>query len=108
MADRAGVVQFWTISPLGGEPAQVTDNPTPVESAFTWFPDGRGVALVCDGSVCRVNIDTGQVDRLTPRSEPGPRPEACVVSPDGRRIAFVRRIPSPIEPANQICVVDLE
>jgi hypothetical protein len=108
MADPAGVVQFWTVSPNGGEPVQVTDNPTPVESAFTWFPDGCGVALVWDRSVCRIDMLTGRTERLTARSEPGPRPEACVVSPDGRRIAFVRRIPSPVEPANQIFVVDLE
>jgi hypothetical protein len=28
-----------------------------------------------------------------------------VFSPDGKTIAFMRRLPSPRQPANQICIV---
>jgi hypothetical protein len=46
MLDDADVVQFWTVPPTGGPPTQVTRNPTPVASAFTWHPDGKQVAFV--------------------------------------------------------------
>jgi WD40 repeat protein len=109
MADDQGIIQFWTVSPNGGEPVQVTDNPYPVGSAFTWFPDGSGVALVCDHSVCRVDVATGRTERLSARTDDPtrPRPEACVVAPDGQSIAFVRRLPASAGPNNQICLLEL-
>jgi hypothetical protein len=114
--DDDGVVQLWTVSPTGGPPRQVTRNATGIASAFTWTPDGRGLAHVLDGSVCLTDVATGETRRLTSKSGPADgelRPEACVVSPDGKWIAVVRRVPgaaaagasSPGAPANQICVV---
>ena len=64
--DDAGVVQFWTVSPNGGPPTQVTRNPHPVASAFTWHPDGRRVAFVMDNSVCLTDVLAGETTRLTP------------------------------------------
>jgi hypothetical protein len=92
MRDDAGIVQLWTISPRGGLAIQCTRNPYDIASAFTWSPDGRFVAHVLDGSVCITEMATGITTRLTPRTDPprAPRPEACVFSPDGRQIAFVR------------------
>jgi Protein of unknown function (DUF3748)/WD40-like Beta Propeller Repeat len=110
MKDDAGIVQLWTVSPDGGAPTQLTHNPWPVASAFTWSPDGRCLAHVMDNSVCVTDAATGATTRLTPRSDDAgaPRPEACVFSPDGTRIAFVRRVPSPDVPANQIFMVNLK
>jgi len=56
-----------------------------------------------DGSVCVTDVTTGETKRLTARTADAPRPEACVVSPYGSRIAFVRRV----DGANQICVVSV-
>jgi hypothetical protein len=94
MRDDAGVAQLFTISPTGGQPIQVTNNAFGIESSFTWTPDGKHVACVADGSVCLVDMTTGATRRLTEpvRDESGPRPEACVVSPDGRLITFVRSV----------------
>jgi hypothetical protein len=107
MKDDAGVVQLWTVSPNGGALKQVTSNRWSVDSAFTWSPDGRTIALVMDNSVCVTSVTSGQTKRLTSRTDDAlePRPEACVFSPDGKRIAFVRGLPSPQQPANQICVI---
>lgn len=107
MNDDHGVAQFWTISPLGGQPRQLTRNSWPVASAFTWSPDGRSLAHVMDNSVCATDAATGQTSRLTTRSSEAtaPRPEACVFSPDGKKIAFVRRNLVGGSEANQICVV---
>ena len=98
-----GVVQFWTVNPAGGEPQQVTDSPRPMASAFTWHPDGLRVACVIGGSVCVIDTVSGTVARLTGRGDDTPRPEACVFSPDGSRIAFVRTLGG----FNQICVVEV-
>jgi hypothetical protein len=106
MKDYAGVVQLWTVSPNGGAPRQLTRNPHAVASAFTWSPDGRRIAHVMDNSVCVTDARTGETRRVTARSDDrrAPRPEACVYSPDGRKIAFVRRIPEAGQSFNQICV----
>jgi WD40 repeat protein len=110
MKDDAGIVQLWTISPNGGTPAQMTHNAHDIASAFTWSPDGRGIAHVMDKSVCVTDVATGGTSRLTPPYEDtgAPRPEACVFSPDGNKIAFVRRIKANDSEANQICVVFLK
>lgn len=108
MKDDAGVVQIWTVSPLGGELRQVTRNAHSVASAFTWSPDGTALAYVMDGSVWVTDAATGETRRLTEpgAAEDAPRPEACVFSPDGGRIAFVRHLAVPEGGrANQICVV---
>ena len=109
MKDDAGVAQLWTISPNGGSPRQLTTNRWPVTSTFTWSPDGRYIAHAMDNSVCVTEVASGQTTRITPRTDDasGPRSEACVFSPDGKRIAFMRRLPSPQKPANQIFVVGM-
>jgi hypothetical protein len=107
MKDDAGIVQLWTVSPNGGSLRQVTRNPWPVASAFTWSPDGRQIAHVMDNSVCLTDVASGQTTRLTSRTDDvsAPRSEACVFSPDGQKVAFMRRLTSPRQLANQICVV---
>lgn len=104
MKDDQGIAQLWTVSPAGGPPAQVTHNPWPIASAFTWSPEGRRVAHVMDNSVCVTDMDTGATTRLTPRREDAtaPRPEACVFAPDGRKIAYVRRLTEAGIASNQI------
>ncbi len=109
MKDDAGVVQLWTVSPNGGETHQLTRNPQPIASTFTWSPDGRFIAHVMDNSVCQTDGNTGKTIRLTSRSDDtaAPRPEACVFSPDGKHIAFVRAVPESGRTFNQIFVVGL-
>lgn len=106
MADDHGVAQLWTIAPTGGEPQQLTRGDAPIASAFTWHPDGTKIACAIDGSVCEVDAATGEIRRLTPRNAASPpRPEACVYSPDGALIAFVREISSAAGTFNQVFVV---
>jgi WD40 repeat protein len=109
MKDDQGAAQLWTVSPMGGPPLQVTHNPWPIASGFTWSPDGRRLAHVMDSSVCVTDTDTGATTRLTPRREDAtaPRPEACVFAPDGRKIAYVRRLTEAGIASNQIFFVTL-
>jgi hypothetical protein len=109
MRDDEGVVRFFTVSPRGGEPEQVSHGPHGIDSAFSWSPCGRQIACVIDGSVCLVTVADGSVRRLTPRMPTrGPRPEACVVSPDGRKVAFCREVAAGDgRDRNQVFVVDV-
>ncbi|MFM9011018.1 MAG: DUF3748 domain-containing protein [Planctomycetota bacterium] len=110
MRDDTGVVQLFTVDPAGGEPRQLTATATGIASAFTWKADGTGLACVVDGSVCLVAALDGGLTRLTPpvRDGRGPRPEACVLSPDGRRIAYVRNLPAGDGRSwNQVLTIDV-
>jgi len=113
MKDDAGIDQLWTVSPRG-ELSQLSRSSAPIASAFTWSPSGDAIACIVDGSVCLVDAADGRVRGLTApwRDASAPRPEACVFSPDGRRIAFVRPVPTPLpgggsRDCNQIFVVDV-
>ena len=110
MKDDAGVVQVWIVSPNGGPLKQLTHNPSPIASAFTWSPDGRLLAHVMDNSVCVTDARTGQTRRLTARSDDvsAPRPEACVFSPNGRAIAYVRAVHSNGQWFNQVHTIALD
>ena len=116
MRDDLGVVQVFTVSPNGGQPVQVTHDAWSVASSFSWSPDGRWIAYVADGSVFVVDVASGASTRLTdPTIAASPRSEACVFSPDGRRIAFLRSVAGrstqhgdpAAEMHNQIFVVDV-
>ena len=108
MKDEEGIVQLWSISPNGREPRQITRNPWPIASAFSWSPDGKQIAHVMDGSVFITDVESGLSQRLTPRREEAeaPRPEACVFSPDGSMIAYVRNVARGEGKFNQIFVVE--
>lgn len=109
MRDDQGVVQLWTISPCGGQPRQLTRNRHDIGSAFTWSPDGRWIAHTMDGTVCVTAAHSGATHPLIARSPQhgDPRPEACVFSPDGQRIAYVREVEHAGERWNQIFVMTL-
>jgi len=100
MKDDAGVVQLWTISPLGGEPQQITRAESDIQSAFSWHPDGQHLAFICDNSVMICTLATGELRRITPRSEVAPSADAVVISPDGRQVACLREY----DGYQQICI----
>jgi tricorn protease-like protein len=60
-----------------------------------------------DGSVCVSDLKTGETRRLTQpvNDESSPRPEACVFSPDGQKVAFVRRVREAGNTSNQVFIV---
>ncbi|WP_198339764.1 DUF3748 domain-containing protein [Pectobacterium parmentieri] len=101
MRDEAGVAQLWAISPNGGEPRQVTHTEHGVQSAFNWHPDGRSLAFVCDNSIMLCDAKSGELVRMTARTDNAPSADAVVFSPDGKHIAYMREI----DGFNQLFVV---
>jgi hypothetical protein len=120
MRDDLGVVRLFTMNPNGGRLVQATHDEWSMASSFSWSPDGRRIAYVADSSVFVVDVASGASTRLTDRTIAVPlRPDACVFSPDGWQIAFMRSVAGPLpagstqhgDPAavlhNQIFVVDV-
>ena len=105
MRDDNGVAQIWTISPNGGEMRQITRDSWGVASAFSWGSRGKFIAYVADNSVFVVDDQTGQSQRVTPRATDAsaPLPLACVFSPEGKSIAYLKRV----DGWNQIFVASL-
>lgn len=92
MADDAGIIQLWTISPNGGVPRQLTKCSTSIQSAFTWHPEGKALCFICDNSVMVYCLASANLRRLTARTTLAPCAEAVVWSPNGSKIAYMREI----------------
>ncbi|MGE5347390.1 MAG: protein kinase domain-containing protein, partial [Acidithiobacillales bacterium] len=90
-SNASGKAEIWVVDPEGGEPLRLTDDPAEGRSP-AWFPDGRAVAFDSTraglSSIRKVSRLGGSASLLV---ENGDMP---AVSPDGARIAFVRRGPS--------------
>ena len=109
MKDESGISQIFTASPATGEIRQLTHNASDICSAFTWSPDGRWIAHGMAGNICLTEAQTGTTRPVSQSDAFGEiRKEACVFSPDGSRIAFVRSSESPNESTNQICIIELK
>ncbi len=107
MKDDSGVVQLWTVPPNGGSATQLTRNVWSIASAFSWSPDGKFIAHGMDNSIVATDASNGLSMRLTPRSTDAqsPRPEACVYSPDGSQIAYLRTMAAGGTRFNQVFTV---
>ena len=70
MRDDVGIVQLWTISPLDGEPKQITNHRFDVVSAFSWSPDASSIAYIADTSVFITKVACGTSERLTEKAPP--------------------------------------
>lgn len=94
MQDCNGIAQLWTISPNGGDPQQITENPSPIESAFTWSPDGQSIAHIIEGSLFITDVNRGSSRRITKKDTPNGivLPHACVFSPDGSKVGYLRAL----------------
>ncbi|ALB61062.1 Uncharacterized protein YidR [Cronobacter condimenti 1330] len=90
MKDNGGVVQLWLISPAGGEPRQVTQGEEGVESAFSWHPSGEAIGFMQRNRIVLCEVQTGAITPLTPAQTDVISADAVVISPDGKRIAWMQ------------------
>lgn len=91
--DSAAIVQLFGVSPNGGYPQQLTNNPFSVQGPFNIQPDGQWVAYPADNSIFITDMNTGHTHRITKRQGEGGKPiGAPNWSPDGRMIAYNRYV----------------
>lgn len=101
MSDEHKRPQLFRVSVVEGGLVQITSAVGGVASAFSVSHDGQWVAYVADGQVWLTSVD-GQVTRRLASGQQL-RPEACVISPDNRYVAYVQHIAS----FNQIFVCEI-
>ena len=107
--DDNGIVQVFFVSPLGGEPVQVTHHSWPIQSTVRWNPNGEEICYVCDNSIyiCDVGkrASFGKARRMTARTD---EPPVCLVwSHDGKMIAFNRVVSNGRKSYKQIFLLKL-
>jgi len=107
--DGNGIIQVFFVSPLGGEPVQVTHHNSPIQSTVRWNPNGNKICYVCDNSIfiCDVRkaASFGKTRRMTARTN---EPPLCPVwSHNGKTIAFNRIIPNGRKSYKQIFLLKL-
>ena len=54
--DKNGIRQIFTVSPLGGEPVQVTEHATNVQGGMRWSKDNSHIAYIWDNSIVITEI----------------------------------------------------
>jgi len=89
--------QIHLISPLGGDAVQATSLAGGATKPW-WDPSGDYIYSVSDNSIWRTNViegdaQFGQSERITDATlYPGSAPDALCVAPNGRWIAFNRKV----------------
>ncbi len=109
--DKNGVKQIFLISPLGGEPRQLTVHETDVQSCVRWNPNGKQVCYIWDKSLIICDVSDAPFEsryrRLTSKSEQPP--VNMVWSHDGAMIAYNKMASDEKhpEPTQQVFVIKL-
>ena len=108
--DGDGIVQLHGVRPSDGQTRRITRNASDIESAFTVSPCGRWVAHGWRGGPAVTDLETGETTAIADgESHEFPmRPEACVWSPDGHKIAYVRPVRGEHGIWNQIFVSECQ
>lgn len=92
--DTKGIQQVFLISPMGGEPIQVTEHNSDVQSGVRWSIDNQSIAYIWDNSIVLCEISDQpfekRVKRLTLKTADSP--SNLVWSNDGNTMAFNRSI----------------
>jgi Periplasmic component of the Tol biopolymer transport system len=94
--DKNGIQQVFLMSPEGGEPTQLTQHETSVQSGVRWSPDNKSVIYVWDNSIVQCEVSDqpfeNRFKRLTAKSAEAP--SNIVWSNNGKIIAFNRILPA--------------
>jgi len=92
--DSKGIQQIFLISPLGGEPVQVTEHNSDVQSGVRWSPDNQSIAYIWDNSIVLCEISDQPFEKRAKRltAKTTDTPSNLVWSNDGRTMAFNRTV----------------
>lgn len=92
MRDDQGIVQLWLISPNGGEPRQLTQTTSGIQSAFNWHPSGKALGFVLENRIALCDAQRGEITFLSSDHANPPSADAVVFSPDGKKIAWMQDV----------------
>ena len=94
MRDKNGIQQIFTLSPLGGKPAQVTYHTTDVQGNPRWRFDNLEIAYIWDNSIATCTVSEQPFEkrfkRLTAKTKD--EPSNIVWANDGKTIGFNRSV----------------
>jgi len=92
--DSKEVQQIFLISPLGGEPKQITEHNSDVQSGVRWSPDNQSIAYIWDNSIVLCEISDQSFEKRAKRrtAKTTDAPSNLVWSNDGRTMAFNRSV----------------
>ena len=111
-ADQNGIQQIFLMSPEGGNPIQVTEHTSGVQSGVRWSPDNKSIMYVWDNSIVICEVSDRPFEqrfrRLTAKT--ADTPSNPVWSNDGKTIAYNRAVPTgeKDEKRDQIFIVKLD
>ncbi len=84
--DENGIQQIFLMSPLGGQPEQITHFDIPIQSGARWHPNGTHIIFSLENRIIILNIRTQNWTALT--TQMSQTPSAIVWSKDGKTIGF--------------------
>ena len=92
--DKKGVQQIFTISPLGGEPVQVTYHPSNVQSCARWSSSNTSIVYIWDNSIVICELTDKPFEQRFKRLTAKSKDEVLniVWSNDGKTIGFNRSV----------------
>ncbi len=92
--DDNGIVQVFLIATAGGEPIQVSNHDTSVQSMVRWHPEQREFVYVCNQSLYLCQLDVRGKPEVPKKISPtfDTKPFSPIYSRDGDRLAFNRYV----------------
>jgi hypothetical protein len=93
MRDDRGTWQVFLISPRGGKPRQATFLEEGVGSGVRWHPSGNSIVMVSGTKIIITDVQPGpHFGKSQVLSDREPAPFALVLSHDGKKLAYNRRL----------------
>lgn len=90
--DDNNVVQVFSVSPLGGQPYQISKLKDGVNGPFNISPDGKYVSCLSGNNVWLIDIKTGQAEQATFHNDDDKAVGSVIWSNSGSLLAYNRYI----------------
>src|SRR3990170_3494042 len=108
MKDDIGIVQVFSVPTQGGSFRQITQLDSSIQAQFNVSPDGKLLSVVADNSIWLVDTDSGEMVRVSERTNDEDRPVGGALwSHDGKILVFNRYVSADNKPYLQIVKINV-